>query len=382
MSHFLSLSKIYFENQEIVVPQLDQYSLSQDLFLSEQQFVSYLDILIDQIVKNENKKNKKFSICLNNNTFERQRIQMNIPTILDNFIHVDLSTFTIKISQNSLDYILSACTNTPLIILPIKLTILNTQSEYLSNENFSTIPEISYSLIDDILLSDFDSTSTHLYHSNVVIIDNINKTIEYYEPHGIMLNHVSTTLINLPNLIKNTLYNYLPFTQNYMIINASTTCIIGPQTKQQQVEPSAGHCLAWSLYFITLRILNHHLNPIIENTSEFLNRFLTSTFTPIILDIMIKQFISFVNLLPPTITTYSNNLHINIENHITNYELYNIGNRITYLSKMFFQKQSNSSIKNMDKLFEELISYRKYPEFHVLLNNAYKQVLIDNMLNI
>jgi hypothetical protein len=377
----LSFTKTNFENNKIIIPNITNFQPANDIFLLEQQFVSYLDRLLDQLVKN-----KAFSICLNNNMFERQRIQTNIPTILDNFIHVDLSTFTIKISQQSLNYISSFCTDKSLIVLPIKLSILNTQTNYSSTEQFSFDDVFNISIISqDIILSDFDETRTHLYHSNFIIIDNINNTIEYYEPHGISMEHISTTLVNLPNLLEKTLKIYLPFIQNHKLINASNTCILGlgAQSMQQLVNPNVGHCLAWSLYFITLRILNHSLTfkTTIENESisEFLNRFLITNHSSAELDDIIKRFISYVNLLPPTITTYSNNLQINIENYISQIEYANIRNRIKLLANIFVNKQYNKSIKNMDKLFEELISYRKFPDFYNIFNTEFSKISIDKM---
>jgi hypothetical protein len=376
MASPLKFQKVKFEGVNIKLPIVDHLPLSSNLYLEELQFVAFFDRLLHSI----SEKHSPVSVCLNNNLFERQRQKMNMPTILENFLHVDLASLTAKMSIESVNYINEVCKNKSLVIIPIKLGLLNVLENY--NTSFELEEILDYGMKSFNIFNDFDKTHHSMYHSNLLIIDNYNKRIEYFEPHGVVFNHLSAQLINLQNIIYSLVKDLFPFTKEYEFRNAANTCLYGVQNLQSSVDKVAGHCLAWSLYFLMIRLVNYNIEiKTSESISEFLNRFLTTKFTPAQLDTIIKQFISFVSQLPPTTKVYSKHVHIDMTNYIDIIEKIQMEDRCVTLANSYFEKLFSYSFKDIDKLFEELTSYRRLPSFQTIMNEAFNRFLNKQQKN-
>lgn len=112
--------------------------------------------------------------------------------------------------------------------------------------------------------------TSHLYnHSNVLIVDHINKTVEHYEPNGIINIEQNIELENRfydPNILYIAVDQYISMKfPDYVRIQASVTCPlrIGIQAVSQK-----GWCILYTLLYFYLRTLHPSISP------EKLNAFL------------------------------------------------------------------------------------------------------------
>lgn len=111
-------------------------------------------------------------------------------------------------------------------------------------------PSIRFYVIPLILqLNEKDS------HANVMIVDNKLKTIELYEPHGSKFSskHI---IFDLETHIRNLIPIISSSRSHYKFINVHNQCPTGFQTKQHSLDKNIGHCVAWTLFFIHIRLYN------------------------------------------------------------------------------------------------------------------------------
>jgi hypothetical protein len=93
-------------------------------------------------------------------------------------------------------------------------------------------------------------------HSNILIIDNLLNTIEFFEPHGKEFS-LGNFDVDIESTIKFLLNELFPLEYSiYTFFNLQNQCPIGIQSKQTMVDIYVGHCHAWSLLLIELRLLN------------------------------------------------------------------------------------------------------------------------------
>lgn len=349
-----------FENNIILLPDITKYEKSKDNYLTEDVFISFLEHLYSALsVDNVN------SICLQP-LFPNQ-------SILETFIHVDLTDLTIRVPHKSYNYINNVCPSVSMIVIPIKLHLVNIQDSYSSYDQYNIdINDIDLDIVDQFFNPSKPLTTAH---SNLLLIDNYNKTIEYFEPHGLNLGHASAGIVSINNIIYKSAIQLFPFASLYSFNNASNSCIIGVQTMQSFVDNKAGHCLAWSLFFLTLRLFNQKLVVLNESSSEFIHRFLVS-FPAIQLDDIVRRFITYVKTFPMTEKAYSNYLNFNIHASLSPNEKANIEERLKHVGDVYFQKLLNSSTQDISVLFAELISYRNLPSFHLIMSQCMKQVVL------
>jgi hypothetical protein len=146
------------------------------------------------------------------------------------------------------------------------------------------------------------------------------------------------------------------------------------QSVQSIIDNNVGHCLAWSLFFVLMRLLNHKLALQRETISEFIHRFLVSI--PVEqLDDIVKKFITYVKtFFPLTKRHYSNFITLDIHNTLTNVVQENIENRLSQISQVYFKKLLNSSEQDITVLFAEIASYKNLPNFHRIMANSMKTV--------
>lgn len=336
-----------FDERTIVLPKLQNYPLSNRMFLDESRFSDYLDTLL-------------FNINVTSGD-SRRVCHIIVSNIQEYFLQLNLLDNTIKISSSLMLQIMD-CLNpvhtnyTRLIVIPIKLIFSNSKFIYPT----------------DLETQELDTSSLYTAHSNVIIIDNISRTIEFYEPHGIALQHPYGTFNNISDILQ----NYIQHTFNlytYTFVNAASICPLGAQNLQSIVNNGSGHCLAWSLYFIFLRILNVNYKPVtFKTTLQTLHEYVTTHYTPIQLDIIIRQFMAFIDSLDLTQTKLLDNYMIE---RASNYILdtSTVERRLRELLRIYLQ---NAYLYQLEfpRIFEEIVSYKYLPNFSEIfiteMNNA------------
>lgn len=277
-----------------------------------------------------------------------------IPTIQfgdEMFLKIDLMKKELSMS-NKLIKKYSKCSKKKLLIIPISLYFPDSKYDY-------NIKPVTF---------DYNYNSI-AGHANFIIIDNNRKTIEFFEPHGDVFNH---PIKYIPYVDR--LHEYIkiifPFTKTYNFYNSAETCLFGVQSLQGFIT-NQGSCLAWTLYMIVLRVLNHNI--ILHNNetlSQFLHRFMTTVFTPIQLHSIINKFISYIeNIYNQQSIKYNKLFHSRTKGHI--YLTPNIESsfRIQQLISIYFKKLSLYSFDDCNKIFDELYTFSEYPGFHELFAN-------------
>lgn len=320
----------FYDNVALVIPDLKDYPLSNEPYLLDEPF---LNILNNFLYNHPN-------VCENIN-------MTSFLPIEDRIITLDLINMDLKTPYGYIDYIIDICSvSSQLVVLPIRIK--------------------SYDIVH--------TTKNIVYHSNLIIIDNTNMTIEYFEPHGFNYQN-SFDFISLPNIFKEYL---LSFTNlfHYTFINSTDSCNLGVQSMQTLANTTDGHCLAWSLYFIILRVLNCHLQkPFI---SQYLHSYMTNKFTPLELDTLIKKFLSFIHTKDNNLNKLlSNYNHTSIVPYIlldpyNNDKLYT---RIKFLAKSYYDILLGiKNDANIDSIFNELVIYKDI--------NNFQKIMKDTLLNI
>lgn len=196
-----------------------------------------------------------------------------------------------------------------------------------------------------VLVLDYKSS-----HSNVIIIDNLTKTIELFEPHG--KKYSAPTPYDIEYHIKNLLFNIFPYSsKSYIFKNVQSSCPIGVQGLQNIINPESGHCLAWSLLFIQIKI--HNLSISTDTIIDFLLKIQD-------IDLYMRKFIGFLELY--TMFTPKKQTDLKYQIKLLPNELSNVKNRITHLIYLY----KNNTTIDKEKVFQELISYHKLGDFDKL----------------
>jgi hypothetical protein len=286
--------------------------VSDTLYLDEETFTKYLDVLLYQ---------KDYNICT-----------LTSPIVLDYFIILDLFRLTYKIPETIYGFI-NLCMMRPTV------------------PNFYVIPlKIQYDL--------------NIAHSNVIIVNMEKHEIEYFEPHGLTFN-LDDAGYNIQNIVLQIVTNMFPLLQ-FTVKNVSSQCPIGPQTVQSVVNPNSGHCLAWSLLYIHLRIINMNLK------SDVVINYL-SKFNGYELDLMIRRYISKLQreLLFFPSKQYDQTRTFNIQ--FSQEEQIHVRNKIASLVQSLY---GNDNSNNKDTL-KQLLLYNNFPDFYEIffdeVNNVYKK---------
>lgn len=302
-------------NNNMILPNLHLANPSKSIYLSEDIFAKYFDVILlsnFQILPSNSLK-----ICPFKSIY-----------ITDYFIVLDFINFSYEI-PNILKLAIDTCnlSSTRFYVIPLRL-----------NLNYKNA------------------------HSNLVIVDTELGTIEFFEPHGTKFSgtiyelpyniekHVKM-LINLLFPIKVTLYKFR---------NVQNSCPKGLQSKQSSVNDKAGHCLAWSLLFIHLRILN-----LVYDTTYIINYLHKNSDAD--LDLYIKRYIGYLEnssllLEKKFYPTIKHPMTLSLQ------ELVNVKNRVKFLLLHYTDlslilNKNPDDFEKISKYFEELISYHKIKNF-------------------
>ena len=267
-------SYLYYNN--LKYPNVNNYNQTTEFLLNTGIFVNYINKLF---------KNRKSVCSFTPNTIEQH------------FIQIDVLNLTYKISNNFHHY-LDSCykKNTRFFIIPINLRFPNT---FENETNQQTVG-----------------------HSNLIIIDNQNSTIEFFEPHGVQYyGEVHKQLLyDTEKLIEKVILNILPSQFSlYTFTNVYKVC---PYVGIQQNDE---FCLAWSLFLVELKLLNPNME------TSYIVTIISSWNREFTLD-YIKKYIGYIetlnlpNKIPMAFPYHYINLHLS---DIINPEL--IKQRIIYL---------------------------------------------------
>ena len=330
---FRNINKDTISSNTIIIPDLSNYAQSDTLALNDWLFSDYFDNLFLNFIFYA-----QWDYCF-----------LHYDNVEEYFLRINLSNLKFTISNNTVNQIKSCIKNKKIIILPIRLDLLEIQLDY----------NISYP-------DHQEEKSIYNAHSNLLIIDSQNGIIEFFEPHGIILQHTYSNIINLQESIE----NFLKYTfdiLDYTFINIANICPIGLQAYQSYINPNAGHCLVWSAYLITVRLMNAHYKEISydKTTSQTLNEILINHFSNNA-DQIIRQFFSYIeSCINVTSRPYSSTRDstYNLLNYIQ--DTRTIEDRLRHLIRTYFV---NAFFYHRDFkiIFREIISYKNLPNFDTI----------------
>ena len=299
----------YYENERkknIVLPNLYFANESKSFYLQEDLFAMYFDNIIAKTFdKNIN------NICLFTSKY-----------VSDYFIEIDFFNFKYKISKRLINSLENCKENI--------------------NIRFYIIPfKLIFNYTDDA-------------HSNIIIIDNQEKRIEFFEPHGYYQG--SNIPYDIETYIKQFIsLSFFPIVTEYQFVNVQQSCPIGLQSKQSMVNPESGHCLAWSLLFINTRLNNLTLS------SEDIINYYHNQFDNYELDIYIRRFIGFLETNNQIVTKHFPNTEYTIQ--LSEIDKQRTTERISELVKQYLYAKSENERENIIK---DLTSYHNFPKFNEL----------------
>lgn len=329
---FRNINKDIISSNTIIIPDLSNYPQSDTLALNDWLFSDYFDNLFLNFIFYA-----QWDYCF-----------LHYDNVEEYFLRINLSNLKFIISNNTVNQIKSCIKNKKIIILPIRLDLLEIQLDY----------NISYP-------DHQEEKSIHNAHSNLLIIDSQNEIIEFFEPHGIILQHTYSNIINLQESIENFLK--YTFDIDYTFVNIANICPIGLQAYQSYINPNAGHCLVWSAYLITVRLMNAHYKEISydKTTSQTLNEILITHFSNNA-DQIIRQFFSYIeSCINITSRPYSSTRDstYNLLNYIQ--DTRTIEDRLRHLIRTYFV---NAFFYHRDFkiIFREIISYKNLPNFDTI----------------
>jgi hypothetical protein len=308
--------KLTFTESGIILPNFQNLAPSKSSKLSLGKFAKYMDkIFLEDITSIH----PKLVTCTLYSHF-----------ISDYYITIDFNTFTYIVPNHILDK-LNECKinkNVRFYVLPIMLKF---------NEDDS--------------------------HANVLIVDNKTKIIEMYEPHGSQF--LSKNIFyDLEYHIKQLISNILSSRLHFRFKNVHYKCPIGFQAKQAKFNKSTGHCVAWTLLFIHVRLYNLDLS-----TTQIIDIF--DKFEPEKLDKYIRQYMTLIDKETKYTKKFYKDSYINFnltpkeEDYIKKLMIVKIRE---YFDNLDTNINSYSGIPfhEVNKIFKEFIKYSKFDFFHNL----------------
>lgn len=282
---------------------------SNNVYLDEQTFTNYLDVLLHH---------KDNNICT-----------ITSSIVLEYFVTLDLFKLNYQIPETMYGFI-NLCKMRPI------------------QPEFYIIPlKVQYDI--------------NTAHSNVIIVNKKQNVIEYFEPHGLMMN-MGGIGYDVSKMVQQIVNHLFPL-QELPVKNVSSQCPVGPQSVQSLANPNSGHCLAWSLLFINMRILNLHLKP------ELIVTYL-SFLSPYDLDLLIRRYMSKLEteLMFFPMKQYDKSRTFGLL--FSEDDKIRISQRIAYLAKSLMLENNGDNRENL----KELLLYNNFPSFYeIFFENVNKR---------
>lgn len=330
---------IYIKKHNIILPNLANIQESKSVYLPDAIFSSFMDKLLSDYL------NSKDILNSHNSFNPNEKICSFSSDILDDyFIKLDFANYEYRIPKNFID----------------KFKMCNIND-----------PNIRFYIIPLSLRKDYGQR----FHANMLIIDNKNKLIEFFEPHGKKYYELEDYDMehHLNAIIEQLFKDLNPDVLKYTYVNVHHCVKDGLQTIQNRVDQNAGHCLAWSLLYTHIRLYN------ISMSSDDIIKFFTNILSPAVparLDKYMKRYISYVE------NFYENYGKSNIKDvysfhklqaFLTNDEKDKVKQKIIVLTKTFMLHINNEDRRSY--LLKRILRYQQYPDFH----NIFSDILAQNI---
>ena len=149
--------------------------------------------------------------------------------------------------------------------------IINARKNKLS---IDSPPEIDFSSNLNILIIDIETNSDR--HANIAIINNINNSIEYYEPHGYRRNK-NSEIADIKGIYHKKIKLLKDFFKK-LLPNHSFIDVVSMNKKtsfQTLLDPdeNSGFCVTWCILFVHYRLLNPNilLSRLIKHIDKTIN---------------------------------------------------------------------------------------------------------------
>lgn len=193
-------------------------------------------------------------------------------------------------------------------------------------------------------------------HANVLIVDNKTNTIELYEPHGSKFLSYDIIFDNQTH-VQELVSIILSRQSSYKFINVHDKCPIGLQTKQTSVNKTAGHCVAWTLFFIHVKMYNLHKTS--EELIDFFDKFDVNK-----LNSYIKKYITLIENETKDIKKRDKEDYHHFQ--LTPKEQENAKKLIVYKVTKYLESidKSKNIEKDIQNIFNEFIIFSRYDFFH------------------
>jgi hypothetical protein len=210
-------------------------------------------------------------------------------------------------------------------------------------------------------------------HANVLIIDNINKKIELFEPHGSKFQTSDKSLnFDLNYHIKKLIYIILGEKSTFSFENIQNKCPIGLQSKQV-INSKSSHCVAWVLFYIHVKILN-----LDKSTNDIISYF--DTYTPKQSDTTIRQYITLIESQKTTKKKIKKDSYYDLTLNMQ--EQVNVKkNMKKNINKYFLEMSLNDKLDDIKSVFNKFIIYSKFDFFHNIYFETIQEIFKNNTQN-
>lgn len=197
--------------------------------------------------------------------------------------------------------------------------------------------------------------SDDISHANIMIVDNSKRTIELYEPHGSSF-IMSENIFDIEYHIRQIISIILNERTHFRFTNVHNKCPIGLQIKQGSVNRQSGHCVAWVLFFIHVKLLN--VDKTSEQIIEYFDRYTSKD-----IDRLIRKYITLVENVSMSLhSKYQQNTYHDLT--FTVGEIQNAKRLVkNSVNKYLEDVDANIEMYNGVPFFDVKIPFRKYIKF-------------------
>ncbi|NDD53115.1 hypothetical protein EBZ39_04410 [bacterium] len=282
-------------------------------FLTEDIFVTYLDVLFKKKISKHVCSRK---LIASNEYF----VKLDIPSLIVNVSKTLMSRFNECALDDSKKY----------FIVPLHIRF----------PSYYTV-------------SDRVSDTQTIGHANTVLVDRTRKEIELFEPHGQFFKGHPVSL-DTQAMIKEIVTRVLPFTQDYVFKNVFSTCeSLAPQKDDL-------YCLAWTLLYIELRLLNGNLDSstVFGGFHEYFNTQSQKLN-------YIKRYITFVKGQIEKYPSREHNMYPDYDfpiSHLDTFVVNPADFKVRLIGLMYLYSSSQDTLQRQ-QILNELLSYRKHSRF-------------------
>jgi hypothetical protein len=192
-----------------------------------------------------------------------------------------------------------------------------------------------------------------------------------YEPHG--MKFLSKDIFyDLEYHTRNLIKHILTRRTHFIFKNVHYKCPIGFQTKQTKLNRNTGHCVAWTLFFIHVRLYNLDLS-----TSKIIAYF--DSFEPEKLDTYIRQYITLIDNQTKESKKFYKDLYINLT--LNPKEEHDVKELIKKKTRQYFDNldtnihsYSGLPFHEVNDIFKDFIRYGKFDFFHNLYFKTVEEI--------